>query len=117
MAYQTYDVLSLMQKEAGITFDSLNVDGGASANNLLLQIQANILGAKIIRPACIETTALGAAYLAGLATGAVSSTDEIIKNRYIDKTVEPDLDDRDRQRTVAEWHRAVDRSRSWVQNN
>lgn len=117
MAYQTYDVLSLMQKEAGITFDSLNVDGGASANNLLLQIQANILGAKIIRPACIETTALGAAYLAGLATGAVSSTDEIIKNRYIDKTVEPDLDDGDRQRTVAEWHRAVDRSRSWVQNN
>ncbi len=117
MAYQTYDVLSLMQEEAGITFDSLNVDGGASANNLLLQIQADILGAKIIRPACIETTALGAAYLAGLATGAVSSTDEIIKNRYIDKITEPNMDDGERERIVIEWRRAVDRSRSWIQNN
>ena len=116
MAFQTYDVLSLMQKEAGINFDTLNVDGGASANNLLLQIQADILGKKVLRPNCIETTALGAAYLAGLAVGEIKSTDQIVSNRGIDRTVDPDMDELTRGENIYNWHKAVDRSKAWIDN-
>jgi glycerol kinase len=117
MAFQTYDVLSLMQKESGINFDALNVDGGASANNLLLQIQADILGKKVLRPNCIETTALGAAYLAGLAVGEIKNTDQIISNRGIDRTVDPDMDELTRGANIYNWHKAVDRSKDWIDNN
>ncbi len=116
MAFQTYDVLALMQSEAGINFETLNVDGGASANNLLLKIQADILDKKVLRPSCIETTALGAAYLAGLAVGAISSTDQIIANRSVDKIIEPDMEIIKRMALINDWHRAVDRSRSWIKN-
>lgn len=116
MAYQTYDVLSLMQKEAGINFNTLNVDGGASANNLLLKIQADIMGKKVLRPNCIETTALGAAYLAGLAVGEIRSMSQIISNRAIDTIVSPDMDESTRTENIRNWHKAVDRSRSWIEN-
>ena len=115
MALQTCDVLSLMQSEAGAKFDSLNVDGGASANNLLLKIQADLLGKKVIRPNCIETTALGAAYLAGLAVGAIESTDSILSNRAIDTLVEPEMDIIKRMSTLNEWHKAVERSKGWIE--
>lgn len=116
MAFQTYDVLALMQSESGITFDALNVDGGASANNLLLKIQADLLGKKVLRPSCIETTALGAAYLAGLGVGAISSTNSIISNRSIDTVVDSDMDILKRMSLINDWHKAVDRSRGWVNN-
>jgi len=107
MAFQTVDVLDVMQKDCGVIIPYLNVDGGASANNLLLQIQANLLDKKIVRPACVETTALGAAFLAGLATGAVSSTEEIAKTRLVDRTTEPSITEEDRQKALKGWHRAV----------
>jgi glycerol kinase len=116
MAYQTFDVLSLMQKEAGINFSTLNVDGGASANNLLLKIQADILGKNVLRPNCIETTALGAANLAGLAVGAIENTSQILSNRGVDIIVESDMDEITRAKNIYNWHKAVDRSRSWVDN-
>ena len=116
MAFQTYDVLALMQSESGITFDALNVDGGASANNLLLKIQADLLGKKVLRPSCIETTALGAAYLAGLGVGAISSTDSIISNRTIDTVVESEMDILKRMSLINDWHKAVDRSKGWINN-
>ena len=115
MALQTCDVLSLMQSEAGANFESLNVDGGASANNLLLKIQADLLGKKVIRPTCIETTALGAAYLAGLAVGAIESTESILKNRAIDTLVEPEMDIIKRMSTINEWHKAVERAKGWAE--
>lgn len=115
MALQTCDVLSLMQSEAGTNFESLNVDGGASANNLLLKIQADLLGKKVIRPTCIETTALGAAYLSGLAVGAIESTDSILSNRAIDTLVEPEMDIIKRMSTINEWHKAVERSKGWAE--
>ena len=108
-------VLSLMQSEAGANFESLNVDGGASANNLLLKIQADLLGKKVIRPTCIETTALGAAYLAGLAVGAIESTDSILSNRAIDTLVEPEMDIIKRMSTINEWNKAVERSKGWAE--
>ena len=116
MAFQTYDVLSLMQSEAGINFEALNVDGGASANNLLLKIQADILGKKVIRPTCIETTALGAAYLAGLAVGEISDFDQIKANRAIDKVIAPDMSDDERNANIKNWQRAVERSCKWIDN-
>ena len=116
MAYQTYDVLALMQKEAGVNFNTLNVDGGASANNLLLKIQADILGKQVMRPNCIETTALGAAYLAGLAVGEIKSTENIISNRAVDIIVSPEMAETTRMENIYNWHKAVDRSRAWVEN-
>ena len=107
MAYQTVDVIDLMQKESGTDIPSLNVDGGASANGLLLQIQADLLGKKIVRPSCVETTALGAAFLAGLATGVISSTDEIEKRRRIDAEFTPSRGEYERRTAVDGWHRAV----------
>lgn len=116
MAFQTHDVLSLMQKEAGICFDTLSVDGGASANNLLLKIQADILGKKVIRPTCIETTALGAAYLAALAVGEIQNTTAISLNREIDLITCPDMPENERNNYLNNWQKAVNRSRLWVEN-
>ncbi len=113
MAYQTADVIDLMEKSADIKVSELAVDGGASANNLLLSFQADILGIPILRPECIETTALGAAYLAGLATGAYSSLDEIKKNRSIEKKILPEKDSAWREEKLALWRRAVERCLNW----
>jgi glycerol kinase len=113
MAYQTADVIELMEKSTGIKIEGLSVDGGASANNLLLSFQSDILGTSVQRPECIETTALGAAYLAGLATGMYKSTDEIKKNRKIAQTFTPTRDDSWREEKLAIWKKAVSRSLAW----
>ncbi len=85
LAYQVYDVLEAMQKDSGITLHTLKVDGGASANNFLMQFQSDILNTEVIRPQCIETTALGVAYLAGLAVGYWKDREEISQNWRVDK--------------------------------
>ena len=113
MAYQTADVIDLMEKSADINVSELAVDGGASANNLLLSFQADILGIPILRPECIETTALGAAYLAGLATGAYSSLDEIKKNRSIEKKISPEKNAAWRDEKLSVWRKAVSRCLNW----
>ena len=107
MAFQTTDVLDLMQSESGCEIPELNVDGGAARDNLLLQIQADLLGKTIVRPACVETTALGAAFLAALATGAVSSTEEIRKTRSIDRSFAPVFTAEQRAEALNGWHRAI----------
>ena len=113
MAYQTADVIDLMEKNAHIKVGELAVDGGASANNLLLSFQADILGIPILCPECIETTALGAAYLAGLATGAYKSIDEIKKNRSIEKEILPQKEENWREEKLAIWRKAVERCLNW----
>ena len=113
MAYQTADVIELMENSTGIRIESLSVDGGASANDLLLSFQADILGTTVQRPECIETTALGAAYLAGLATGLFTSIDEIKSNRKISKTFRPEKDEAWRCEKTSIWKKAVERSLNW----
>ena len=113
MAYQTADVIELMESSTGIKIEGLSVDGGASANDLLLSFQADILGTSVNRPECIETTALGAAYLAGLASGVYKSTDEIKENRKIAKTFSPEKDNTWREERISIWKKAVSRSLDW----
>lgn len=113
MAYQTADVIELMERSTGIKIEGLSVDGGASANDLLLTFQADILGTSVNRPECIETTALGAAYLAGLASGVYKSTDEIKENRKIEKTFHPEKDNTWREERISIWKKAVSRSLDW----
>ena len=113
MAYQTADVIELMETSTGIKIEGLSVDGGASANDLLLSFQADILGTSVNRPECIETTALGAAYLAGLASGVYKSTDEIKENRKIAKTFHPEKDSTWREERISIWKKAVSRSLDW----
>ena len=113
MAYQTADVTKLMEDSCGINIECLSVDGGACSNDLLLSFQADILGKKVQRPECIETTALGAAYLCGLAVGVYKSTDEIINNRKISKCFEPEKDEIWRIEKMSKWNQAVSRSLDW----
>ena len=113
MAYQTADVIALMETAIGIKIKELAVDGGASANDLLLSFQADILGVRVERPACIESTALGAAYLAGLSTGFYSSLDEIKANRKTDKAFAPSMTDEERIKKMCRWKKAVERSLAW----
>jgi glycerol kinase len=114
MAYQSRDVLELMQQEAGITLTSLRVDGGAAANNGLLQFQADMLGVPVRRPVVSETTALGAAYLAGLAVGFWESTDEVTKNWALDREFTPSMDADTREARYRGWKKAVARSLDWA---
>jgi len=113
LAYQTADVIDLMERSTGITVKSLNVDGGASANSLLMSFQSDILGINIERPRCIETTALGAAYLCGLALGVYSSLDDIKANRGIESVFTPEKDSEWRKNKISEWRRAVERTLGW----
>ncbi|MBO7304687.1 MAG: glycerol kinase GlpK [Clostridia bacterium] len=113
IGYQTQDVIDMMHASTSIKVEALKVDGGASANELLLQFQADILGLPIERPSCIETTALGAAYLCGLALGVYKSVDEIKKNRQIDKVFTPGGSEKWRAERIKEWKRAVARSLGW----
>ena len=113
MAYQTADVIDLMEKSTDIKVSELAVDGGASGNGLLLEFQADLLGVAVERPACIESTALGAAYLAGLATGFYSSLDEIKENRKTEKIFEPTKDETWRNERIEKWRKAVKRSLAW----
>jgi glycerol kinase len=114
IAFQTCDVLNTMQHEAGLHLDALRVDGGATRNDLLMQIQADILGVPVQRPKVTETTALGAAYLAGLATGVWSSTEALVAQWGIDRTFEPSIGDDQRTELLAGWHKAVERTRDWA---
>lgn len=109
MAYQTFDVLKAMEEDSKISLSSLRVDGGASFNNFLLQFQADILDADIVKPKVIETTALGAAYLAGLAVGFYENTAEIKKNWQMDKTYRANISMEKRQNLIDGWKDAVNR--------
>ena len=113
MAYQTADVLEAMQTEAGTPISALRVDGGASANNFLLQFQADVLGKSLIRPACVETTAWGAATLAGLGVGVFSDMDELRREWRIDRRFEAEMSEDERTRLLTGWHRAVERTLGW----
>ena len=112
--YQTNDVLKAMEADAGITLSALKVDGGASANNYLVQTQADICGAPVLRPRCVETTAMGAAYLAGLAVGYWSSTDDIKKNWAVDRSFEPTISQEERTERIQGWKKAVARTVGWA---
>lgn len=116
LAYQTYDVVKAMEKDANVKVKELKVDGGACANNLLMQFQADILDAKVYRPECIETTALGAAYLAGLAVGFYNDIDEIKKNWSINKIFVPNMIEEDRTNKIKGWKKAVDTAIYWSNN-
>jgi len=110
LAYQTLDVLYAMHKDSGIQLKSLKVDGGASANNFLMQFQSDIIDLHVQRPSCVETTALGAAYLAGLAVGYWKDTDEITKLWQLEREFVPNMDDAYRNELIAGWHDAVKRT-------
>ncbi|WP_434309165.1 glycerol kinase GlpK [Hominifimenecus sp. rT4P-3] len=114
IAYQTGDVLAAMEKDAGISLRSLQVDGGASSNQFLMQFQADILKTMVVRPRCIETTALGAAYLAGLAVGYWKDTKEIRANWEVDCTFQPQMDEAVRKKRLNGWKRAVACARNWA---
>ena len=115
IALQTVDVLTAMEADSGIKVKELRVDGGASRCDLLMQIQADLLGRPVVRPKVVETTALGAAYLAGLEVGFWSGTEEISRQWGVARRFEPSLGDGERQERIALWHRAVERARGWVQ--
>ena len=114
LTYQTYDVLNAMRADSGIALASLKVDGGASANNYLMQTQADVIGAPVLRPTCVESTAMGAAYLAGLAVGFWRDQAEIRKIWAVDRTFEPQLDATSRDARLQGWHRAVQRAFDWA---
>ena len=109
MAYQTYDLLKAIEEDMDHGINTFKVDGGASANNFLLEFQADILGQPVYRPVCTETTSLGAAYLAGLATGFWASKEDIVSNWKIDRIFEPQMDENKREKLLEGWHEAVGR--------
>ena len=114
MAFQTVDVLRAMSEDAATAIPALRVDGGASANNLLLQLQSDLSGLAIHRPACIESTALGAANLAAIGAGLCQSLDELRANTAIEASFTPQIDAPTREARLARWHKAVDRAKEWV---
>ena len=114
IAFQVCDVLDAMQADTGIAVSELRVDGGASVNNLLMQMQADLLGVPVVRPTVTETTALGAAYLAGLAVGVWPDTDAIAKRWKVDRVFTPAMSETLREQRRALWRRAVERTRGWA---
>ena len=114
IAYQVNDILSAMQADSGIRLAALNVDGGASANDLLMQMQADLSGAPVQRPTCVETTAMGAAYLAGLAVGYWADREDVLRNRAIDRVFIPEIDFDTREQKLRGWHRAVKCACGWA---
>ena len=113
-AFQTREVLDAMTKDSGVAITELRTDGGMVVNELLMQFQSDILNVPVVRPKVIETTALGAAYAAGLAVGYWQSTQDIIDNWGVDKRWHPAMDDATRSRLYAKWNKAVARSLDWV---
>jgi len=116
IAFQTMDVLKVMEKDTGMQVKELRVDGGASANNLLMQFQADIINTTVARPRIIETTALGAAYLAGLATGFWENIDELKQQWQLDQKFEPTLTDEQTKGLKVKWADAVQRAKSWTKH-
>ncbi len=117
LAYQTNDVLQAMKADSGIALSSLKVDGGASANNFLMQTQADLSAAPVNRPKCVETTAMGAAYLAGLAVGYWESKEDVIRNWETDRIFEPSISPEEREARLKGWDRAVECSYGWAKGN
>ncbi len=115
IAYQSAELLEAMQKDSGLPLSELRVDGGACRNNLLMQIQADVIGVPVVRPKVTETTALGAAYLAGLAVGYWDSIEQIASQWKADRTFEPSGSADERASRLTGWKRAVERSRQWVE--
>ena len=116
MAYQALDIVKAMEQDSGIDITELKVDGGACANDFLMQFQSDITGSSVYRPRCIETTALGAAYLAGLAVGYWSGLDDIKANCAIDRVFTPSMDAEKRRELVRGWHRAVRAALAWAED-
>ncbi len=116
VAYQTRDVVDAMQADSGLQLQALRVDGGMVRNNFLMQFQADVLGVPVERPVVTETTALGAAYLAGLATNFWHSQDEIAQQWQVERTFEPAMSKDQRDSLYAGWQRAVERSKGWITN-
>ena len=114
MAYQTNDLMAAMEEDMGHPLQKFKVDGGASANDFLLEFQAGIMNMPVYRPQCIETTSLGAAYLAGLATGYWKNRDDILSNWQIDRIFKPDMDQRKRAELLDGWHKAVRCTFGWA---
>lgn len=115
LAYQTHDVLNAMQQDAGIKLAALKVDGGASVNNFLMQFQSDIIHAPVQRPVCVETTALGAAYLAGLAVGYWANKDEVVANWAVSRSFEPTMEEDTRSDLLKGWEKAIGRSLKWAE--
>lgn len=114
LAYQTNDVLKAMEADSGIKLSALKVDGGASANDFLMQTQADVIGAPVHRPECIETTAMGAAYLAGLSVGYWKNKDAVRENWAVDQIFEPQIQEEERQQKTAGWKKAVRYAFDWA---
>ena len=117
LAYQTHDVLEAMEADSGIKLSSLKVDGGAAANNLLLQMQSDIIQAPVKRPVCVETTAMGAAYLAGLAAGYWSCLDDIARNWSVERVFTPQITCEEQRGKLRKWNKAVEYTRGWEKEN
>jgi glycerol kinase len=117
IAYQSADVIDAMVTDSGIEVSELRVDGGAAANDLLMQFQADILGVPVVRPTVLETTALGAAYHAGLAVGYWHDLDEIAAHWQVDRCFEPAMDRDQADQLMARWHEALDRAKGWVRQS
>ncbi|MGS0742648.1 glycerol kinase GlpK [Glaciimonas sp. GG7] len=117
IAYQTMDVLKAMEADSGIVISELRVDGGATENNLLMQFQSDILGVDVVRPKVIETTALGAAYLAGLAVGYWSSTDDVRGQWQLDRRFHPNLPAEEVKANIKGWQRAIVAATAWADDN
>jgi len=115
IAYQVKDVLSAMEADSGIEIKELRVDGGATVNDTLMQFQSDILRIPLVRPKILETTALGAAYLAGLAVGFWKDTDEIKKQWQVDKRFEPKMSEDEAKTLLHKWNKAVDKSKGWIE--
>ncbi len=113
IAYQSKDVITAMEMDSGIELTTLKVDGGATANNFLMEFQSDILGTEVQRPQVTETTALGAAYLAGLAVGFWKSKNEITENWAVDRTFTPKMSEEASKSLYKDWLRAVERAKKW----
>ena len=116
IAYQAGDVLEAMRADSGIELSTLKVDGGASANDFLMQTQADIIGAPVHRPVCVETTAMGAAYLAGLAVGYWTDKEEVLQNWSVSAVFEPSMEEEERQKHIKAWNKAVKYAYGWAKD-
>ena len=116
LCYQVNDVLQAMKADSGIDLAALKVDGGASANNYLMQTQSDLINAPVQRPRCVETTAMGAAYLAGLAVGYWAGKDDVLKNWAIDRTFEPIIEAGEREQRIKGWNKAIKCAYAWAKD-
>ena len=114
ICYQTREVLEAMNADSGVPLRALKVDGGATVNNFLMQLQADILGVEVIRPQVAETTSLGAAYAAGLAVGFWDNLEALRTNWQVDQTWQPQIGEQERDEGYASWQKAVERTLDWV---